>query len=243
MRRFPLRFSVPALGAFIAVAVAAAAVVGLAPAAHQRTAVAQSTAKPHAAVPATITVTAGKPSELAFKLSKTSMVPAGKITFKVTNQGVAFHNFRICSKPVASATAATNACSGKTTPTLKHGESATLTVTISKTGKYEFLCTVSGHAQAGMKGLIGIGVAVSGSEEKAASTAGASSNTSGSGGTSTSTPSSTTPATTSTRPSSGSGNGGDTSGCPAGVTIRTSGAADADGDELGTEPDDNDGCV
>jgi hypothetical protein len=27
------------------------------------------------------------------------------------------------------------------------------------------------------------------------------------------------------------------------VTIRTSGAADADGDELGTEPDDNDGCV
>jgi len=146
MRRFPLRFSVPALGAFIAVAVVAAAVAGFAPAAHKRTAVAQSTAKPHA-VPTTITVTAGKPSELAFKLSKTSMVPAGTITFKVTNQGVAFHNFRICSKAVATATDAKNACSGKTTPILKHGQSATLTLTISKTGKYEFLCTVSGHAR------------------------------------------------------------------------------------------------
>ncbi len=96
-----MRFTVP-VGAFVAVAVIAAVVAGFAPAAHKRTAVAQTTAKPHA-VPTTITVTAGKPSELAFKLSKTSMVTPGSITFKVTNQGVAFHNFRICSKPVASA--------------------------------------------------------------------------------------------------------------------------------------------
>jgi hypothetical protein len=51
---------------------------------------------------------------------------------------------------------------------------------------------------------------------------------------------------TSTGPKTGSGGGsagGDTSGCPPGVTIKSSGAADADGDELGTEPDDNDGCV
>lgn len=247
MRRFPKRFTVP-VGAFAAVAVIAAVVAGFAPAAHQRTTAAQATAKPHA-VPTTVTVTAGKPSELAFKLSKTSMVTPGTITFKVTNQGVAFHNFRICSKPVASASLASNSCSGKTTKLLHHGDSATLTVTISKTGKYEFLCTVSGHAAAGMKGLIGIGVAVSGSEEKAASAAGSSSNTSGSSsGTTTTTSSGTgattsTPATTTTKPSSGSANGGDTSGCPPGVTIKTSGASDADGDEGGTEPDDNDGCV
>jgi mono/diheme cytochrome c family protein len=44
---------------------------------------------------------------------------------------------------------------------------------------------------------------------------------------------------------SGGGGGGGTasSGCPPGVTIQTSHNADADGDELGTEPDDNDGCV
>ena len=49
--------------------------------------------------------------------------------------------------------------------------------------------------------------------------------------------------TTSGRPGSGSAGGGNSSGCPPGVTIQTSGNADADGDEMGTEPDDNDGCI
>jgi uncharacterized cupredoxin-like copper-binding protein len=241
-----MRFTVP-VGAFVAVAVIAAVVVAFAPAAHTRTAVAQATAKPHA-VPTTITVTAGKPSELAFKLSKTSMVKPGTITFKVTNQGVAFHNFRICSRPVASAALVKNSCVGRTTATLHHGDSATLTVLISKTGKYEFLCAIPGHAAAGMKGLIGVGVAVSGAEQKAAAAVGSSSNTSGSSsGTTTttgSTPTTTTAPATTTKPSSGGGGGGaNATGCPPGVTIPTSGAADADGDELGTEPDDNDGCV
>src|SRR3954469_5943064 len=141
MRRLPLRFAVPTVGALVATGL----VVALAPAAQKHVVVVQATARPHA-VPTTITVTAGKPSELAFKLSKTSKVTAGTITFKVTNQGVAFHNFRICSKAVATATDAKNVCAGKTTPILKHGQSATLTVTLSKSGKYEFLCTVSGHA-------------------------------------------------------------------------------------------------
>jgi uncharacterized cupredoxin-like copper-binding protein len=232
------------VGAFVVVAVIAAVVAGFAPAAHKRTTAAQATARPFA-VPTTITVTAGKPSELAFKLSKTSMVKPGAITFNVTNQGVAFHDFRICSKPVTSASVVTNSCSGKTTKVLHHGDSATLTVTISKSGKYEFLCTVSGHAAAGMKGLIGIGVAVSGSEEKSAAAAGSSSNTSGSSsGTTTSSSGGggTSTAATTTRPGSGAG-GGNASGCPPGVTIPTSGNADADGDEAGTEVDDNDGCV
>jgi len=233
MRRLPLRFSVPALGAFAAVGLVAALVTGLAPAAHTKSAAVK------AAKTTVITVTAGKPSELAFKLSKTSMVAAGTITFNVTNMGVAFHNFRVCTKPVASADAATNACSGKTTKILKHGDKTTLTVTISKSGKYEFLCTVSGHAQAGMKGLIGIGVAVAASEQKTAATAGA---PSASNGGSSSGGGTTTPATT-TKSSSGGTSGIDPSGCPPGVTIKSSGAADADGDELGTEPDDNDGCV
>jgi uncharacterized cupredoxin-like copper-binding protein len=236
MRRLPLRFAVPTVGALVATGL----VVALAPAAQKHVVVVQATARPQA-VPTTITVTAGKPSELAFKLSKTSNVKPGTITFKVTNQGVAFHDFRVCSKPVATAADVTNSCAGKKTPTLKHGQSATLTVAIAKSGKYEFMCTVSGHAQAGMKGLIGIGVPVATSEEKAAATAGASTTASSSSGSSSGSTAATT--TTSTRPSSGSGNGGDTSGCAAGVTIRTSGAADADGDELGTEPDDNDGCV
>jgi len=236
MRRFRLRFAVPALaGVGGATALLAVLITGSAPAAVARTAAvhhAASVKHPTAGRTSVITVIAGKPSELAFRLSKTSMVPVGRITFKVTNMGVAFHNFKICAIPVPSASGAQNACFGKSTPTLKHGQSATLTVPFSLAGKYEFLCTIPGHAAAGMKGLLGVGVAVLTSEEMTAAHAGAQSGSSGSGGTS-----------TTTKPGSGGASGGDTSGCPPGVTIKSSGAADADGDELGTEPDDNDGCV
>ena len=44
----------------------------------------------------TVTVTAGKPSELAFKLSKTSLITAGKVTFNVKNAGKIPHTFEIC---------------------------------------------------------------------------------------------------------------------------------------------------
>src|SRR5438034_137909 len=114
-----------------------------------------------------VTVTVGKPSELAFKLSKFSKIPAGTITFKVTNVGRAVHNFKVCTTPVASASL--NACVGKATKMLKNGETATLTLMLTKDGKYEFLCSVPGHANAGMKGLLGIGVAVSASAAKPAS--------------------------------------------------------------------------
>jgi uncharacterized cupredoxin-like copper-binding protein len=230
MRRLPLRFTLPALGG-VGLAVSLLAVLGTtsAPAALERPAAVHHAASSKVTV---ITVTAGRPSELAFKLSKFSRVPTGMVTFKVTNLGVAFHNFKVCTIPVPGAAGAKNVCFGKSTRLLKHGQSATLKVAFSLSGKYEFLCTVTGHAAAGMKGLLGVGVAVATSEEKTAATAGSGSGSgSGSG--------------TSTTPKGGSGGGGtgDTSGCAPGVTIKSSGAADADGDELGTEPDDNDGCV
>jgi uncharacterized cupredoxin-like copper-binding protein len=105
----------------------------------------------------TVTVTAGKPAELAFKLSKTSNITAGPVTFKVTNAGSLSHDFKICTVPVTKLTA--NSCVGKATPLLAKGKSATLTVTLKK-GQFEFLCTVPGHASAGMKGAIGVGVKV-----------------------------------------------------------------------------------
>jgi len=41
-------------------------------------------------------------------------------------------------------------------------------VKLTKSGKYEYLCAVPGHAAAGMKGLIGIGVAVTAAPAKTA---------------------------------------------------------------------------
>ena len=103
-----------------------------------------------------ISVTAGKPSELAFKLSKLSNIAAGPVTFKITNTGALSHDFKICTKAVTSDKA--NSCTGKVTAMLAKGKTATLTVTLAK-GEYEYLCTVAGHASAGMKGLIGVGEA------------------------------------------------------------------------------------
>jgi mono/diheme cytochrome c family protein len=104
-----------------------------------------------------ISVTAGKPSELAFKLSKSSKVAVGSVTFKVTNVGALPHDFKLCTKAVTSDKA--NSCTGKVTPVLAKGKSASLTLTLKK-GEYEYLCTEPGHAGGGMKGLIGVGEAV-----------------------------------------------------------------------------------
>jgi mono/diheme cytochrome c family protein len=114
--------------------------------------------KPSAPKVVTVTVTAGKPSELAFKLSKSSNVTPGLVVFKVKNAGKLTHDFKICTRPAK--TSAANTCTGKATKRLAAGQSATMTSLNLKKGQYEYLCTVPGHATAGMKGLIGIGVKV-----------------------------------------------------------------------------------
>jgi len=128
-----------------------------------------------------VTVTAGKPTELGFKLSKVSMLPTGAITFKVTNKGLGFHDFKVCVAPVKDSSKST--CLGRKTKLLKNNESDTLTVSLTKKGLYEYLCSVTGHARAGMKGLIGVGVKVpatgSGSASGSGSTGGG--NTTGGG--------------------------------------------------------------
>jgi uncharacterized cupredoxin-like copper-binding protein len=81
-----------------------------------------------------VTVTA---TEFHFKLSKAS-VPHGPVTFTVVNKGKLGHDFKI---------------GGKKTPVIKPGKSAKLAVTLKK-GVIAYLCTVPGHAAAGMKGKL-----------------------------------------------------------------------------------------
>ena len=90
-------------------------------------------ARTHAAA-AAVTVTA---SEFKFKLSKLS-VPHGKVVFTVVNKGKLPHDFKI---------------NGKKTSLVSPGKSTKLTITF-KAGKYKYLCTVPGHAAAGMKGTL-----------------------------------------------------------------------------------------
>ena len=88
-----------------------------------------------AATPTKVTVTA---SEFKFKLSRAT-VPTGTVVFTVVNRGKISHDFRIF---------------GKKTPTIAPGASAKLTVNLAKSGKFGFLCTLAGHAAAGMKGTL-----------------------------------------------------------------------------------------
>ena len=83
-----------------------------------------------------VKVSAGKPSELRFTLSKKSSAK-GVVTFKVTNRGALEHDFKIA---------------GKVTKRLEPGTTATLRVTFKKGGKFKYLCTLPGHAAAGMRG-------------------------------------------------------------------------------------------
>lgn len=81
-------------------------------------------------------------SEFKFVLSKRT-VPAGTVIFTVVNKGKISHNFFIA---------------GKVTPMLLPGKTAKLTVKLTKKGHYAYLCTVVGHAAAGMRGTFSVGV-------------------------------------------------------------------------------------
>jgi quinohemoprotein ethanol dehydrogenase len=83
------------------------------------------------------TVTVGA-TEFHFTLS-TQTVHTGTVTFKVTNTGGIPHNFRI---------------NNQQTPNIDPGSTFMLKVNFTKAGEYPYLCTIPGHAEAGMKGVL-----------------------------------------------------------------------------------------
>ena len=91
--------------------------------------------------PTKINVTA---SEFKFALSKKTAPAGTTVLFTVVNKGKIPHDFKIA---------------GRKTKTLKAGQKTTLQVNFPKKGAISFLCTLPGHAQAGMKGKFGVGVA------------------------------------------------------------------------------------
>ena len=88
-----------------------------------------------AVTPPKITVSA---TEFKFALlPKTAK--KGTVVFTVVNKGKTAHDFKIA---------------GKKTPQVSAGKRTTLRVTFKKAGRYPYLCTVPGHALAGMKGVL-----------------------------------------------------------------------------------------
>ena len=63
----------------------------------------------------------------------------GPVVCLVVNRGTLAHDFKIA---------------GRTTTLIKPGKSAVLRVVFRKAGHYRYVCTVPGHAAAGMKGVL-----------------------------------------------------------------------------------------
>ena len=128
------------IGALGLIAIAAA---GLAVGFAEAGTASPQAASSHQAANATTRITVAA-SEFKFVFSKRSIPAAGTVIFTVVNKGKISHNFFIA---------------GKVTPNLLPGKSATLTVKFKKKGHYAYLCTIPGHAAAGMKGTFSVAVA------------------------------------------------------------------------------------
>lgn len=91
----------------------------------------------------TRSITNGSASELSYAPAKLS-APAGTVTIRFTNKGVASHNVALrggsLKKPVV----------GKT---VGKGKVSTVRASLKK-GSYTYYCTVPGHEAAGMKGKL-----------------------------------------------------------------------------------------
>src|SRR5262245_8119550 len=76
--------------------------------------------------------------EFFFKLSTKTLAKPGAVTFNFKNVGHVLHDFSI---------------KGKKTSLIGPGKTAKLVVKFARKGKYPYLCTVPGHAAAGMRGV------------------------------------------------------------------------------------------
>jgi uncharacterized cupredoxin-like copper-binding protein len=92
-------------------------------------------------------------SETEFKLDPSSVQvdQAGTVTFRVTNDGSVDHALEVDGQGVE-----------EETETIKPGQTAELTVALSKEGSYEIYCPIDGHRDSGMEGTLTVGAAMGG---------------------------------------------------------------------------------
>jgi uncharacterized cupredoxin-like copper-binding protein len=91
-------------------------------------------ASPRAARTTTVGV---RMTEFKFVLTKKAVPRV--VVFKLVNTGTVPHDFKI---------------KGKRSAKIQPGRRGTLRITFTKPGKYRYVCTLPGHAAAGMKGVL-----------------------------------------------------------------------------------------
>jgi uncharacterized cupredoxin-like copper-binding protein len=93
-------------------------------------------------------------SETEFSLTPNSVQVAkpGTVVFKVRNIGHIAHALKVEGHGIHQDIEA-----------LQPGKSATLTVDLSKAGKYEMYCPIDGHRAKGMNGVVNVGGSAAGS--------------------------------------------------------------------------------
>jgi uncharacterized cupredoxin-like copper-binding protein len=90
-------------------------------------------------------------SEYKLDPSSVNVDHAGMVTFKVTNNGQIDHALEVEGQGVE-----------EETETIEPGETAELTVDLSKEGSYEIYCPIDGHRDQGMEGTLTVGAAKTG---------------------------------------------------------------------------------
>ena len=90
-------------------------------------------------------------SEYKLDPSSVKVDQTGTVTFKVTNNGQIAHALELEGQGVE-----------EETETIEPGETAELTVGLSRQGSYEIYCPIDGHREKGMEGMLTVGAATTG---------------------------------------------------------------------------------
>jgi uncharacterized cupredoxin-like copper-binding protein len=108
--------------------------------------------------------------ETEFKLDPSSVKvdAAGTVTFRVTNNGSIDHALEVEGQGVE-----------EKTETIEPGETAELTLDLSKEGSYDIYCPIDGHRGQGMEGTFTVGAASVGGETDTSEDEGGSTTSSG----------------------------------------------------------------
>jgi uncharacterized cupredoxin-like copper-binding protein len=85
-------------------------------------------------------------TEYALDPSSVDVAKTGTVTFEVKNDGQIAHALEVEGNGVE-----------QETDSIQPGQSATLTVDLSKAGKYEMYCPIDGHKDKGMEGEVTVG--------------------------------------------------------------------------------------